>query len=186
MITPADVSLEGKTAIVTGSASGIGRATAERLTADGWRVVGIDLSDGQDAADPEVLAAAVAAALAVPDAVVVVRDGAAVPVSLGAAHPVDVAAWIDLGGFAIAEVAALAEPPVRVEIPAPAPADVRALTGVAPPSDEVEELMEALALARSGYGPLVPGRAPLWRRTLTSASSRIRATSRHARGVSAT
>jgi NAD(P)-dependent dehydrogenase (short-subunit alcohol dehydrogenase family) len=51
-----------KTAIVTGSASGIGRATAERLTADGWRVIGVDLSDGQDAADPEVLAAALSAA----------------------------------------------------------------------------------------------------------------------------
>jgi len=51
-----------RTAIVTGSASGIGRATAERLTADGWRVVGVDLSDGQDAADPKALAAALAAA----------------------------------------------------------------------------------------------------------------------------
>jgi NAD(P)-dependent dehydrogenase (short-subunit alcohol dehydrogenase family) len=51
-----------KTAIVTGSASGIGRATAERLTADGWRVIGVELSDGQDAADPEVLAAALSSA----------------------------------------------------------------------------------------------------------------------------
>jgi NAD(P)-dependent dehydrogenase (short-subunit alcohol dehydrogenase family) len=51
-----------KTAIVTGSASGIGRATAERLTADGWRVIGVDLTDDQDAADPEVMAAALSAA----------------------------------------------------------------------------------------------------------------------------
>ena len=51
-----------RSAIVTGSASGIGRAAAERLTADGWRVIGIDLSDGQDAADADVLAGALESA----------------------------------------------------------------------------------------------------------------------------
>jgi len=34
---------EQRTAIVTGAASGIGRATAERLLRDGWRVIVIDL-----------------------------------------------------------------------------------------------------------------------------------------------
>ena len=34
-----------KTAIITGAAAGIGRATASRLVADGWRVVGIDRTD---------------------------------------------------------------------------------------------------------------------------------------------
>lgn len=34
-----------KTAIITGAAAGIGRATAERLMADGWRVIGIDRND---------------------------------------------------------------------------------------------------------------------------------------------
>lgn len=34
-----------KTAIVTGAAAGIGRATAARLVADGWRVIGIDRTD---------------------------------------------------------------------------------------------------------------------------------------------
>jgi NAD(P)-dependent dehydrogenase (short-subunit alcohol dehydrogenase family) len=56
-----------KSAIVTGAAAGIGRATVERLAADGWRVVGIDRTDVSlegaellvgDAGDPSVLAAA--------------------------------------------------------------------------------------------------------------------------------
>jgi NAD(P)-dependent dehydrogenase (short-subunit alcohol dehydrogenase family) len=52
------------TAIVTGAASGIGRATVERLTRDGWRVVGIDVRGDMlgDAADPDVLTRALAAA----------------------------------------------------------------------------------------------------------------------------
>jgi meso-butanediol dehydrogenase/(S,S)-butanediol dehydrogenase/diacetyl reductase len=56
-----------KSAIVTGAAAGIGRATVARLAADGWRVVGIDRTDASldgselvvgDAGDPSVLAAA--------------------------------------------------------------------------------------------------------------------------------
>ncbi len=57
-----------RTAIVTGAASGIGRATAERLLRDGWMVIGIDLSADMpadatavvgDAADLTVIEAAV-------------------------------------------------------------------------------------------------------------------------------
>jgi NAD(P)-dependent dehydrogenase (short-subunit alcohol dehydrogenase family) len=56
-----------RTAIVTGAAAGIGRATASRLAAHGWRVVGIDLTDDApagtdilvgDCADEGVLKAA--------------------------------------------------------------------------------------------------------------------------------
>lgn len=40
--------LDGKRAVVTGAAQGIGRAVAARLRAEGCRVAGIDLAPGQD------------------------------------------------------------------------------------------------------------------------------------------
>lgn len=62
---------EERCAIVTGAASGIGRATAVRLVGAGWHVVGIDLREDMpdrvtvivgDAAEPEVLERALEAA----------------------------------------------------------------------------------------------------------------------------
>jgi len=40
-----------RTAVVTGSASGIGRAIRERLEADGWSVIGVDLHGAEVVAD---------------------------------------------------------------------------------------------------------------------------------------
>ncbi len=58
-----------RVAIVTGAASGIGRAVSEKLLSDGWRVIGIDRRETMhaevttvvgDAADPDVLERALA------------------------------------------------------------------------------------------------------------------------------
>jgi 3-oxoacyl-[acyl-carrier protein] reductase len=50
---------EGKVALVTGGASGIGAATVERLRAGGAELHVYDLANGQDVRDPAAIAAAV-------------------------------------------------------------------------------------------------------------------------------
>jgi len=74
-----------RTVVITGSASGMGAATAARLAGDGWRVIGIDLHDADVVADlgsPEGRASAIAETIGL-------LDG-----SLDA-----LVTWAGLGGF---------------------------------------------------------------------------------------
>ena len=45
-----------RSVVVTGSGKGIGRAIAERLTADGWVVVGLERSSGSGTVEAGVVA----------------------------------------------------------------------------------------------------------------------------------
>jgi hypothetical protein len=105
-----------------------------------------------------------AAQLAGPDAIAVARGGAARRWPLPPERAVDVAGWIDLDEFAVAEVAALAAPPIAVAVPAAGPSDLRALTGVAAADAGAADVAAMLARVRSGSAaPRAPSR---WRRLL--------------------
>jgi hypothetical protein len=105
-----------------------------------------------------------AAQLAGPDAIAVARGGAALRWPLPPGRAVDVAAWIDLDEFAVAEVTALAAPPVAVAVPVAGSSDLRALTGVGAADAGAADVATMLARVRSGSAvPRAPSR---WRRLL--------------------
>src|SRR2546423_14494119 len=81
------MSLEGKVALVTGAARGIGAAIASRLAADGARVAVCDLDEGAAKATAEGLPGAVGIAVDVADDDAVARCVDAVVAALG---PIDI------------------------------------------------------------------------------------------------
>lgn len=119
---------EGRTALVTGAASGIGRATVERLLDAGATVVGTDVQDGPapaagagdryrfvdaDVRDEEAMAGAVAAAVEAGGRLDGVVNAAGVA-GAGPVHLLDLAEWervlsINLTGTFVVAKAALAQ-----------------------------------------------------------------------------
>jgi NAD(P)-dependent dehydrogenase (short-subunit alcohol dehydrogenase family) len=84
--------LGGRVALVTGSASGIGLACAERFAAEGAAVVGFDLSAGQDVCDEDAVRSAVDAAVAAHGRLDIVVTAAGVPGG-GPVHMLDLEEW---------------------------------------------------------------------------------------------
>jgi len=80
---------DGATVVVTGSASGIGRATAERLRSEGAAVVGADLTEGCDITDEAAVDALFAGVEGRVDGVV----HAAGVAGGGAVHQLELAEW---------------------------------------------------------------------------------------------
>jgi 3-oxoacyl-[acyl-carrier protein] reductase len=94
------VSLEGRTAVVTGGGSGIGEAICLRLAADGAQVAVLDV-DGRAAALTAKLADGIAVQADVSDGAAVTRALEAVETELG---PVDI--WVNNAGVQATEQAA--------------------------------------------------------------------------------
>jgi NAD(P)-dependent dehydrogenase (short-subunit alcohol dehydrogenase family) len=87
------VRLDGKVAIVTGAASGIGAAIVEAFTVAGARVVGMDLATGGDVTREADCAAAVANAVRAHGGLHVLVNNAAAPPAYGTVAEFDLDAW---------------------------------------------------------------------------------------------
>jgi hypothetical protein len=112
------------------------------------------------------------AELGVPGAIVIARSGLAELFRMAEAREVDLASWIDLDDFQVAEVKPLAAPPVRAAIPPPPVTDIRTVTGAPAADAQVEEVTAALMRARSG--PAARNEAPsLWSRFVGWLSQRL-------------
>lgn len=96
--------LKGKVAVVTGAASGIGRAMAERFAREGMKVVLADVEQGALAAAERALASSGARVLAVPTDVSKASDVEALAQrtleAFGAVHVVCNNAGVSVGGLA--------------------------------------------------------------------------------------
>lgn len=140
-----------RTTVVTGSASGIGAATVERLEHDGHRVIGVDLRDAEVVADLATPAGRSAMVAAITDLTGGVLDGVVANAGTAAWEPIT----IRLNHFgAIATLEGLRPLLARSEAPrAAATCSVALLDAVDP--DLVERCLAgdeeaAVAAARSG------------------------------------
>lgn len=103
-------------------------------------------------------------------AIVIASYGNVIAVDASAAM-VDVATWIDVDDYEVAEVVPLASPPARAAAPLPADVDVRGAAGVGPRVADARDAAHALSEALAGGRGLSP--PSLWSRVARWFSARI-------------